>query len=1776
MEFLDLFNFEKNPMKNFSIPFLLLFSFIHTLLYSNDINEQRIRENLRGRTRFVENKGQVYNEYYQRRNDIIFYTHAAKSPLKIYFRRDGWNYQVERYESFYIDDPTGSLTEDERMRTRVHYALTEVDLVNCNTSCKIYGLNEWEMKEAFIQDIEIYDVRSFSGIMYENIYPGIDLIFKEVNNEVKYEFVVHPGADIRNIQLRFKGHIPTVDNNGISYKIENSIATIREDSLFAFTQKSLKSVTNHVPIKYVIEEDILRFEIPDDYVTRIKHETLIIDPPVRVWGAYFGGNATDRFNDMKYHTYNGTNYLIIVGDVTSANIAVTGNAYQGAYTNGGDGIILYVDPITSNVLYATYFGAPSYDILVGVDAFQDRVAVIGRTDGNQTAVYSTPGAHQTFFTSGNIDSYIQVFDLINHTRIWGSIIDPRSNSGGNNNDRVNDVIFDPAGMLYVTGRANPMRNPPEPVMYFAKPGYTAWRNRTTNSSAGEDAFLIKFNTTNGQGLFGTFIGVYNVAQNGLGLACVDDKVYVLYTTGTITTNIQAKVDSMATAGRFDNTYNGSTELVICAFDSVGNYLWGTLLGGSGNEDAFQNNSIHIITSSQFMQPFIAVSGTSTSIDYPLLNPIQTTNQGNSDAVITFMDTSGTNLLFSTYWGGSLTESLPSLIVDTLSKRIYFSCTSNSSNMPTSTTSHQPIWGGLNDGYIGCFNLNYNLQATFNWGTYYGGLADDDIRTIAIDTLGNLYVNGTSNTAEYTPSPFNAISTINTYNLGTSDGFYARFCVGGNPDLPVVVNLTPNPICQYDTLVLSANYTLGYGNFSNLFWRGPNPYTSINANDTIFNVNYPNAGVYSLYVQNNLGEVGCDAKVLTVNYTPIPSVTSSPNSPVCELNDVYLNSGEPGHAFYQWIGPNGYTSTDEVPLLNSVTYPVHDGDYTVTVTTLQGCTGSGTMYLNVIDSANMYLSIDPIPGDSICKGSTFDLQVINGGSTSFVWSEPSFPNQSFVTGIVSNATTTYTVTVTDPAYCNGTASTYVTVYSLDPTAANVVLNVSPPQICFGSGDSVSVWVTGGDPNNSSYFWSDPTIYGDSGRVYYSTSQPIIVTVNNPLLCAGSLTVSEYIQVVNNVSLAAFSNAPICEGNTLSIQVVTDGTPTIQLPDQSTVGGFSYVVSNAQLANSGTYRIFAINQFGCKDSVDITVVVSDQAPVVYNSGPVCNGGTLQLFSGYGTSYSWTGPNGFTSNQQNPIINNVSPANAGVYTVVVSGSGNCTGTGTTTVYVDYGLVDAQINILTGNNPVCDQQGVLLYANTGGNYQWSNGATTQSIWINNPGVNNITQQSYSVTITDISGCTNAQQFATTQLTFMPTIPSQITGNTLVCENDSILISHVPNSPPFDQYSFTYYLANGTTSTLNPVIIPIANPATDEGWYVLQITDSSGCMGYDSLYVDVTNFNSSLYVTGNTCVGSSFNITANPAQNVSWLIPGGGVSTNNPLQISNATPANAGTYIAAVTDTNQCKDTLVVYISISQININALSNNPVCTNDTIKLDVSPANLMSYTWQGPNGFSSNQTSPVILNANSIHAGIYQVVALDSLGCVDTAIVMVSLFPSITPYLFNDLDSTMQNQLVSINIIVNDSNIINSSIQIIQGPFNGTYSITNGIIQYTPNSGFYGTDSIQYVNCDPLCILNCDTAWVKIIVKRKGINVNQLITPNDDGNNDTWVIDGIENYPDNKVIIMNRWGDEIFRANPYQNNWSGQSNTGMVIGGGKVTSGVYFYIIDLGNGDPVYKGFVVLE
>ncbi len=149
-----------------------------------------------------------------------------------------------------------------------------------------------------------------------------------------------------------------------------------------------------------------------------------------------------------------------------------------------------------------------------------------------------------------------------------------------------------------------------------------------------------------------------------------------------------------------------------------------------------------------------------------------------------------------------------------------------------------------------------------------------------------------------------------------------------------------------------------------------------------------------------------------------------------------------------------------------------------------------------------------------------------------------------------------------------------------------------------------------------------------------------------------------------------------------------------------------------------------------------------------------------------------------------------------------------------------------------------------------------------------------------------------------------------------------------------------------------------------------------------------------------------------------------------------------------------------------------------------------------------------------------------------------------------------------------------------GPNGYTSSTQNPVIlsATTLDAGIYSL-TVTNLSClstpsnVTVVVNDCSTPDTNVVLD---FNLPEGFSPNNDGTNDLFVIRGIDRFPANTFVIFNRWGEKIFEASPYKNEWNGKSTTGIRIGGDDLPVGTYFYLLDLGDGSKIYKGTIYLN
>ncbi|MDO9001103.1 MAG: gliding motility-associated C-terminal domain-containing protein [Bacteroidota bacterium] len=853
-----------------------------------------------------------------------------------------------------------------------------------------------------------------------------------------------------------------------------------------------------------------------------------------------------------------------------------------------------------------------------------------------------------------------------------------------------------------------------------------------------------------------------------------------------------------------------------------------------------------------------------------------------------------------------------------------------------------------------------------------------------------------------------LTNAGTYTLGVTNGNGCTNTITTN----VVVNSLPIIITNSPTACVGSNINLTATGGTGYAWSGPLGYTSLVQNPTITNATGGMSGIYTVTVTSAAGcTASANASVTVINN---PTATLISNSPVCiGSNLTFTASG----GTINLTGPNGFASAATNPTLTNVT-ALAGGNYTLIVTA-GTCTASTTSAV----------VINPLPVPIANSNSPVCLnQPINftgSGGTTYTWTGPgayssNAQNPTIASAALTNAGT-YTLGVTNANGCTNTITTNAVVNSLP------VIVTNSPTACLNT--NVNLTSNGG----VGYAWSGPLGYTSLVQnptfVGTSTSMSGIytVTVTSAAGCTASANAS--VAVVNLPVAVLTSNSPVCLGGALTF-TASGGTVNITGPNGFASSATNPTITNVSALAGGNYTLI-VAAGTCTASTTSAVVINPlPVPIANSNSPVCLNQPINFTGSGGTTYTWTGPGAYTSNAQNPTIASAALTNAGTYTLGVTDVNSCTNTITTNV-----VVNSLPTIAPLSNPtVCLNTTINLAANGGVGYAWSGPLGFNSL-VQNPSITNATSLMsgvYTVTVTSALGCTNT---AVSTVTVLPLPTPAIVSNT-PCVGTTLNL----NGSGGSVYSWSG--PNGFNSaTQNPSITNVTLPANGNYTLVATVGTCSAsvvqAITINSLPIPAAANNAPICETNNLV------LTGNGGGNYSWMGPLGFTSAVQNPTITNALNTHSGNYILTVTDANGCQASATTAVTILA-NPSALANGAtVCFGQPANLNASGG--ASYSWIGPNGFTSNIANPVIPSVNSSNTGNYTVTVTGVNTCTSVTAVNVSSNPLPVP----TITSTAKTCL---NTPVN----LQGSTGFLMYQWTGP----NNFISPNPNTGFTATSMSQ--------------------------------------------------------------------------------------------------------------------
>jgi hypothetical protein len=601
------------------------------------------------------------------------------------------------------------------------------------------------------------DVPNYSRVIYRDVYPGVNLAFHGAQRRPEFDFIVALGANPALIGLRFTG------NRGL--KIDGSgnllISSAADD------------IVLHKPIAYQ-EHDGARQPVEARFILKANHQVsfelgtydrsreLVIDPSVSIaYSTYLGGSAEDdgygiafdssgnayvtgktastNFpgtngsnaggfdvfvtkisadgSSLDYSTYIGgsgldvaygiavdsTNEALVAGGTQSANFPVM-NPYQSAIGSGAIGNAFIFELTSSGSLkYSTFFGGSVDDFALGI-AFDQTTGMYAVAGSTASSDFPTKNAVQAQYSGGVRNGFVSLWNSSGNTLAYSTFI-------GGQGDYVGAVALDPSDNAYVTGQT------------FGVDFTTTSGSYQTSFGGDSDAFVSAIKASGAAYIYSTYLGgSLNDLANGIAV----DSSGSAYVTGLTGGSFPV------TSSALQKTYGGgASDAFVSKLNPAGSALvYSTYLGGSAVDFGA---AIAVDGSGNAY-----VTGQTASSDFSTVNPTQSALNGASDAYVSVINPSGSQLSFSTYLGGSGNEDISGdyagIAVDSPGATIYVTGDTVSSDFPHTTGSAQPHFGGgAADGFAVKFTqAAFTVSATTPAAVSPGSSATSTVTLTALN------------------------------------------------------------------------------------------------------------------------------------------------------------------------------------------------------------------------------------------------------------------------------------------------------------------------------------------------------------------------------------------------------------------------------------------------------------------------------------------------------------------------------------------------------------------------------------------------------------------------------------------------------------------------------------------------------------------------------------------------------------------------------------------------------------------------------------------------------------------------------------------------------------------------------------------------------------------------------------------------------------------------------------------------------------------------------------
>jgi hypothetical protein len=623
----------------------------------------------------------------------------------------------------------------------------KLDFVGANPQAKPVGENRTAAVVSYFKgprDQWHAGLPTYAQVVYRDLWPGIDLVYHGQAGRLKYDLLVHPGADPAQIRLRYRGAESVTLNAAGQLEVTTPLGGFTDDAPIAWQEIDgerapvpaafdLRNGGTGSSIQYPASSFGFSLGLYD------RSQPLVIDPAVLVYCGYIGGSGSDSGHGI---AVDGKGNVYVTGSTSSSDAAFpVAIGPDLTLKEGSDAFVAKIEAGGTGLVYADYIGGSSNDY--GEDIAVDDAGngyVTGCTSSTEDSFPATGGPDLTH-NGGENDAFVAKVSASGAALLYAGYI------GGSGRDLGYGIAVDGAGNAYVTGDTASTENT-FPV--------AVGPDLTYNGGDYGDAFVAKVSPSGAALVYAGFIGGLG-NEDGNDIAV--DGACNAYVTGTT----WSTPDTFPVIGGPGLSFGGGTDAFVAKVSPSGAALvYAGYIGGSGGDCGWR------IAVDGAANAYVAGGTGSDQTTFPVTGGPDPTHNGGDDAFVAKVSASGTALVYAGYIGGSYYDFGLGIAVDGAGNAYVTGWTGSPQDSFPVTGGPDLTHNGGWDAFVAKVSAS---GAALVYAGYIGGSDTDWGWSIAVDSAGNAYVTGQTDS---TQDSFPVTGGLDpTYNGGEYDVFVAK-------------------------------------------------------------------------------------------------------------------------------------------------------------------------------------------------------------------------------------------------------------------------------------------------------------------------------------------------------------------------------------------------------------------------------------------------------------------------------------------------------------------------------------------------------------------------------------------------------------------------------------------------------------------------------------------------------------------------------------------------------------------------------------------------------------------------------------------------------------------------------------------------------------------------------------------------------------------------------------------------------------------------------------------